>query len=467
MMASEISRQTILVGEDESVVRGFLDMTLRSQGYNVEMAWDGNEVLARLREPLPVDAVLLDVMMPSRNGLETLREIRRLDSTLPVIMLSCLSTPVTVVEAMKVGANDFLAKPVTHEHLRLALKKALDGGDTQPEQPYLPSQHTPHRTFYGSHREMREIQEAVRRISHSNCPIVIQGETGTGKEMLARDLHAQSPLAQKPFVKLNCASVPAELMESELFGYERGAFTGAYRRKPGIFDLADGGTLLLDEIGDMDSRLQAKLLQVLQDQEYRRLGGSETVRVDVRVIAATHRDLEHAMLNNQFRQDLFYRLNVFSFHLPPLRQRREDLPAIAGFLLRKHSGNESSEALLTPSLLNAFAEYDWPGNIRELENVIRKLIVLRTPEATISDLAKARRRRTPAQPQEDFENTGSVPAAAPPVLERVARHKEESETEAILIALNSSHWNRKQAATLLKIDYKALLYKMKKLGIGC
>jgi two-component system response regulator AtoC len=304
------------------------------------MAGDGNEVLARLREPLPVDAVLLDVMMPSRNGLETLREIRRLDSNLPVIMLSCLSTPVTVVEAMKVGASDFLAKPVTHEHLRLALKKALDGGYAQPEQPALPSQHARHGTFYGSHREMREIQEAVRRISNSNCPIVIQGETGTGKEMLARDLHAQSPLAQKPFIKLNCASVPAELMESELFGYERGAFTGAYRRKPGIFDLADGGTLLLDEIGDMDSRLQAKLLQVLQDQEYRRLGGSETVRVDVRVIAATHRDLEHAMLNNEFRQDLFYRLNVFSFHLPPLRQRREDLPAIAGFLLRKHAGNE-------------------------------------------------------------------------------------------------------------------------------
>jgi two-component system response regulator AtoC len=463
MMPSEISRQTILVGEDESVVRGFLDMTLRSQGYNVEMAGDGNEVLARLREPLPVDAVLLDVMMPSRDGLETLREIRRLDSNLPVIMLSCLSTPVTVVEAMKVGASDFLAKPVTHEHLRLALKKVLEGGGTQPEQPCLPSHHDANGTFYGSHKEMREIQEAVRRISSSNCPIVIQGETGTGKEMLARDLHAQSPLAQKPFIKLNCASVPAELMESELFGYERGAFTGAYRRKPGIFDLADGGTLLLDEIGDMESRLQAKLLQVLQDQEYRRLGGSETVRVDVRVIAATHRDLEQAMLNNEFRQDLFYRLNVFSFHLPPLRQRREDLPGIAGFLLRKHAGTESSEALLTPSLLNAFAGYDWPGNIRELENVIRKLIVLRSPDAITDDLAKAKRCRTPAAPREASDDSIS-PAD---VLGHVARHKEERETEAILVALNSSRWNRKQAAALLKIDYKALLYKMKKLGIGC
>jgi len=253
------------------------------------------------------------------------------------------------------------------------------------------------------------------------------------------------------------------LMESELFGYERGAFTGAYRRKPGIFDLADGGTLLLDEIGDMESRLQAKLLQVLQDQEYRRLGGSETVRVDVRVIAATHRDLEQAMLNNEFREDLFYRLNVFSFHLPPLRERREDLPAIAGFLLRKHSGTESSEALLTPALLDAFAVYDWPGNIRELENVIRKLIVLGTPDAIIRDLSKAKRRRIPAAPREVSDDSVSPSD----VLGHVARHKEERETEAIMIALNSSRWNRKQAAALLKIEYKALLYKMKKLGIGC
>ena len=464
MMAEETSRQTILIGEDESVVRGYLDMTLRSQGYNVEMAGDGNEVLARLREPLAIDAVLLDVMMPSRNGLETLREIRRMDSNLPVIMLSCLSTPVTVVEAMKVGASDFLAKPVTHEHLRLALKRVLDGAGTHAEHSALAPRVATDGTFYGSHKGMREIQDAVRRISASDCPVVIQGETGTGKEMLARDLHAQSPLAGKPFIKLNCAAVPAELMESELFGYERGAFTGAFRRKPGIFDLADGGTLLLDEIGDMDLRLQAKLLQVLQDQEYRRLGGSETVRVDVRVIAATHRDLEHAMLNNDFRQDLFYRLNVFSFHIPPLRQRLEDLPTLAEFLLRKHAGGEYPDALLTPALLEAFTAYDWPGNVRELENIIRKLVVMRSPEIIIEDLAKAKQRRVRTRPHEDDEST---PVPQTPVLERVARHKAESETEAILVALNSSRWNRKQAAALLKIDYKALLYKMKKLGIGC
>jgi two-component system response regulator AtoC len=480
------SRQTILIGEDESEVRGFLDMTLRCQGYQVELAEDGEEVLAHLRAHPGIHAVLLDIMMPTKDGMETLREIRQIDGDLPVLMLSGLATPLNIVEAMKFGATDFLAKPITHEHLRNALRKALD---TDPRATIATSRISPPpveasqlRTspaktspaqdverpltgmFYGSHAKMREIRAVVRKIAASDCPVIIQGETGSGKEMLARELHDQSPRAAKPFLKLNCAAVPSELMESELFGYERGAFTGAYHRKAGIFELSNGGTLLLDEIGDMDLRLQAKLLQVLQDHEFRRLGGRETVHVEVRVIAATHRDLEQALLDNSFRQDLFYRLNVFSFHLPPLRHRTEDLPGIADFLLKKYSQPDQIEPMLTSRLLAAFADYEWPGNIRELENVIRKLTVLRDPELILADLARNRRPRTPVtlsgEPHEEAQ------PASPSILEHVRQHNDKHESEAILTALQSTRWNRKQAAAMLKIEYKALLYRMKKLGIG-
>jgi len=468
------SPQTILIGEDESEVRGFLDMTLRCQGYQVEMAEDGEEVLARLRSGKGIHAVLLDIMMPSKDGMETLREIRQLDGNLPVLMLSGLATPTKIVEAMKFGATDFLAKPISHEHLRQALRKALDA-DAQPVSSPAPIKASAAAEpagsppalagmFYGSHGQMREIRAVIRKIADSDCPVIIQGETGSGKEMLARELHDRSPRAGKPFLKLNCAAVPSELMESELFGYERGAFTGAYQRKAGIFELATGGTLLLDEIGDMDLRLQAKLLQVLQDHEFRRLGGRETVRVEVRVIAATHRDLEQALLDNTFREDLFYRLNVFSFRLPPLRHRPEDIPGIAAFLLRKYSQQDPAGPLLTPRLLGAFADYDWPGNIRELENISRKLIVLRDPELIVADLGRSKRPRTP--PGSTPEMEVSADADVPLILEHVRQHNDKHETEAILAALQSTRWNRKQAATLLKIDYKALLYRMKKLGIG-
>ena len=463
MLNSEQPRQTILVGEDESEVRGFLEMTLRCQGYQVELAEDGDEVLAHLRDCPPVSAVLLDIMMPNKDGMETLREIRRIDSNLPVVMLSGLAAPIKIVEAMKIGATDFLAKPVNHEHLRQALRKAIDVG-RQMESPAAPAAPPPtsalDRMFYGSHSEMRDIRAVIRKIADSDCPVIIQGETGSGKEMLAREVHHQSPRSSKPFLKLNCAAVPSDLMESELFGYERGAFTGAYQRKAGIFELADGGTLLLDEIGDMDLRLQAKLLQVLQDQEFRRLGGRETVHVEVRIIAATHRNLEQAMLENTFREDLFYRLNVFCFHLPPLRRRGEDILEIAKFLLQKYSVADEPERLLTPRLLATFSDYDWPGNIRELENVVRRLLVLRDPELIAAELASARDRRKPT-PAEQIPDR-----ASPLILEQVRQHNDKNETAAILTALESTRWNRKQAAALLKIDYKALLYRMKKLNIA-
>jgi transcriptional regulator with GAF, ATPase, and Fis domain len=289
-----------------------------------------------------------------------------------------------------------------------------------------------------------------------------------GKEVLARQLHSLSRRAHKPFFKLNCAALPSELVESELFGYERGAFTGAFQRKPGMFELADSGTLLLDEIGDMDFKLQAKLLQVLQDHEFQRLGGKETVRVDVRVIAATHNDLEVSISAGKFRQDLYYRLNVVTLYVPPLRELRDDIIPLTEFLLRKHCREPLPE--ITPQLRQALLAHDWPGNVRELENVVRKFAILRNAAAIARDLQTRATRRTfmgAAAAMGEMGGTGRVSAAREPepILEQVTRAKQQAETEAIIAALNTMRWNRKKAAVLLKIDYKALLYKMKKLGI--
>jgi len=312
---------------------------------------------------------------------------------------------------------------------------------------------------------MQEVYAMAAAVGPSDTPVLIQGETGVGKEVLARQLHSLSLRAHKPFFKLNCAALPSELVESELFGYERGAFTGAFQRKPGMFELADGGTLLLDEIGDMDFKLQAKLLQVLQDHEFQRLGGKETVRVDVRVIAATHNDLEKAIAGGKFRQDLYYRLNVVTLYVPPLRERKDDIIPLAKILSEKHAHGDANKIDITPQLQQALLVHDWPGNVRELENVIRKLVVLRDPQLISRDLnERAARRSISVTPSLSVSTVETVPVSAP-ILEQVRRAKHQAETEAILAALTSTQWNRKKAAPLLKIDYKALLYKMKKLGI--
>lgn len=460
--------QTILVAEDELEVRNYLEMALKCQGYTVEVAEDGEEVIAILQSAgQGIAAVLLDIMMPRKDGFETLREIRSLYKDLPVIMVSGVSHPVNVVEAIKSGATDFIGKPADHEELRKAIQSALERRHSAVSREPEPAPATAERQMLtGFSPYMKELYSLLPHISWSEAPVLIQGETGAGKEVLAREIHARSRRAKKPFLKLNCAALPSELVESELFGYERGAFTGAFQKKPGMFELADGGTLLLDEIGDMDFKLQAKLLQVLQDQEFQRLGGKETVKVDVRVIAATHRDLETAISEGAFRQDLYYRLNVITLVVPALRDRREDLIPLAEFLLQKHATPGAPPPVITPALKQAMLAHSWPGNVRELENVIRRLIILKDPDAIARDLrAKAARRIS-------MESVSQVQAQVPEstggettILEQVSKAKQNAERTAIVAALNSTHWNRKKAATLLKIDYKALLYKMKKLGI--
>jgi two-component system, NtrC family, response regulator AtoC len=461
---------SILVAEDEPEIRNCLELQLRCRGYAVQHAENGDEVLNVVREGSGsgVSLILLDIMMPCRDGIETLREIRRFDKTLPIIVLSGLSSPTTIVEAMKLGANDFLAKPVGNDQLIEAIQRALEprivmnhGALNAPKESFL--SRAPQHQFAGGASWMMKMETLLRQVGASDAPVLLGGETGVGKEVLARLLHANSPRATNRFLKVNCAALPSELIESELFGYERGAFTGAVKTKPGKFDMADGGTILLDEIGDMDFRLQAKLLQVLQDQEFERLGGSETIRVNIRVMAATHADLEKSIREGRFREDLYYRLNVINILVPPLRERADEIPLLAAHFLKKFSAGGVAPGV-TPALHQALLGYHWPGNVRELENFMRKYAVLQDSEAAAEEL----RLKFGSKPRA-VAVAAPQPAAPEPIvpstLERVTEVQKRAEAEAILAALHRTRWNRKQAASLLCVDYKALLYKMKKLEI--
>jgi two-component system response regulator AtoC len=459
--------RTILVLEDEPEVFDYLEMALKCMDYSVELLQDGEEALSCLRAGRSdIAAVLLDMMLPNEDGLETLRAIREIDSHVPVIIVSGASSTFNVVTAMKNGASDFLSKPVAHEDLRLAVTKAMEKRSAFYAPPAR-SVTSSTETFLGNDPQMKEIQELIRQIGWSEIPVLIRGETGAGKEVLARELHAQSPRSNKLFLKLNCAALPSELVESELFGYERGAFTGAFQKKLGKFELADSGTILLDEIGDMDVRLQAKLLQVLQDHEFQRIGGKENIRVNVRVIAATHRDLEKAIADGSFREDLYYRLNVISLQVPPLRERKDDIIPLTEFLMQKHATKGVHSPTITPDLQDAMRTYHWPGNVRELENFVLKFMILRHAEMLAGELrAKTGRKPLVVMHGQHFQGrVEKVDNETAPIFEQVTKAKHQAETAAIVAALNGTRWNRRRAAALLKIDYKALLYKMKKLGV--
>ena len=458
-MLAEVNSQVMLVVSDDPEARSYLEMALRCEGFEVEATADQEEAMQCLQGGAPVCAVLLDTSI--HDGLQVLRDIRNLERHLPIVAMSTNVSSGAVVEIMRAGANDFLTKPVNPDALQRALSNVFAGPSIESFRPEPTL--TLNEAFLGASPNIRSIHKLLPPVAWSEAPVLIQGETGVGKEVLARQIHSLSRRSHKPFFKLNCAALPSELVESELFGYERGAFTGAFQRKPGMFELADGGTLLLDEIGDMDFKLQAKLLQVLQDHEFQRLGGKETVRVDVRVIAATHNDLERAISQDKFRQDLYYRLNVVSLYVPPLRDLREDILPLTQFLLKKHCGDPPPE--ITPQLREALLSHDWPGNVRELENAVRKLAILRNPDVIARDLMTRASRRTLMQAP-DLAPRPSPQPLPQPILEQVTRAKHQAETDAILAALNTMRWNRKKAAALLKIDYKALLYKMKKLGIN-
>jgi two-component system response regulator AtoC len=385
------------------------------------------------------------------------QEVRKRRHGLPVILFADETADSDIERVIESGGARFLEKPLHHKRLINEIESLIHHAASiaPATEPWVEFLETPY---------MSQMDATLRRVGTSDIPILVQGETGVGKEVMARQIHAYSKRAREPFVKVNCAALPSELVESELFGYQRGAFTGAVKDRPGLFERAEGGTILLDEIGDMDFRLQAKLLQVLQDSEFHRLGSGELVRVNARVMAATHQDLQKAIEERRFREDLFYRLNVVSIRIPPLRERKTEIPILAHNLLKKHNGSGEALPVLTPSLQSAMLQYHWPGNIRELENLMRRYLVMRDAGSLIQELRRLSRANGQDKAEECLEAVESTQPAS--VLQEAERAKCEAERTAILNALEATRWSRKQAAALLKIDYKAFLYKMKKLGIA-
>ncbi|WP_257460927.1 sigma-54-dependent transcriptional regulator [Archangium lipolyticum] len=537
-----MDRIAVLVVDDEEQVRTFLAELLGSSGYQVRCASNGTQALEMLAGG-SFDVVLLDVMMPEMSGLEVLRRYRSSGGNAPVIVLSALSGAEDAMRAMKLGASDYLSKPFGNDELEDAMARAL--GSRMPARQ--PAASAPvaaqsaalvdagaERLLISHSPAMRRVRALVERIADTDVPVLLLGESGTGKEVIAREVHARSNRRNRPFIKVNCAALPGELLESELFGHERGAFTGATAEKPGKFELADQGTIFLDEIGEMAIRLQAKLLQVLQDEEFFRVGGKKSVRVDSRVVVATNRDLEREIELGNFREDLFYRLNVVAIRLPPLRERPEDVVPLTDHFLKKYGRQYmSGVAELPPEVLRAFTEYEWPGNVRELENMVRRLCVLKDPTLVLDELRAGGRApasapslptsyagdgdveppaptvvRTPvtvpaagggtAVQVLEMPSKGNVPPAEVPanqVVPPVVRYANPfdvpqppppppsvpegemslkdigkraamlAEREAILAMLQRTAWNKRRAASKLRISYKALLYKIKECGI--
>ena len=457
----------VLVVDDAEGIRTYLANLLEVFGYHVDTAEDGRSALALFEAGAAPDVVLMDVMMPGIDGIETLRRLRARDPRVPVVMLSVVGKASTIVEALQLGAVDYLNKPFEEEELEATLRKVLERRGLEEERKRLLAEleHS-HRGAVWHGAAMKRVRELLDQVAPVNVTVLIQGESGVGKEVVARALHDSSPRSDHTFVKVNCAALPEDLLESELFGYERGAFTGAVSRKPGKFEVADQGTIFLDEIGEMSPGLQAKLLQVLQDATFSRLGGNREIHVDVRVICATHQPLIQMVAASTFREDLYHRLNVVDIQIPPLRERREEIPALVETFLHRFA-LKYGKAPRQPSaaLMRAFERYPFPGNIRELENMIKRVVVLETEQPVLEELLTGQRvRRGPSRLagliDELAESAGDVP------LKEVGRRAAlEAEKETIESILARTDWNRKKAAALLGVSYKTLLQKIRECGL--
>jgi two-component system response regulator AtoC len=456
----------VLVVDDSEAIRTYLRNLLPVLGYDVVLAEHGVRALEILEREAP-DVVLLDVMMPDMDGLETLRKIRRRLPDVPVIMLSVVHKAATVVEAMSLGAADYLEKPFEEQELEAALERVLEAGAGAEHVPSggLPGREKP--TFLWASEQMSRIREILEQIGDAGVTVLIHGESGVGKEVVARTVHELSTRRGNRFVKVNCAALPEELLESELFGYERGAFTGATSRKEGKFEVASSGTMFLDEIGEMSPKLQAKLLQVLQDGEFSRLGGHDEVRVDVRVVAATNRNLEEMVGQGAFREDLYYRLNVVNVRVPPLRERRQEIPVLTDYFLELYSQEYRRELLpLSDRLKQGFAEYPWPGNVRELENMVKRIVVLQREDTIAEEIFGATQQlalnASEAEPEPELDPTQEG-VSLRDIGKRAAR---EAERRALRRVLYETNWNRKKAAKILEVSYKTLLQKIKECGLA-
>jgi len=449
----------ILVIDDDPKVPWILSEGLKE--FEIVSARDGVEGISAARDEHP-QLVLLDIKMPGMDGLEVLSRLKEQNSGQEVIMLSGHGDTQHIVESIRLGAAEFINKPFdvreVEIHIRKVLERSLLKEENLKMRKRLSHYEAQHR-MVGDSARMSDLKSLVEQVADSELAVLIRGESGTGKEIIARMVHALSGRAEQEFVKVNCAAIPRDLLESELFGYEKGAFTGAVRNKPGRFEIADGGTMFLDEVGDMPLELQSKLLQVVEQNEFVRVGGVHNIKVDVRIVCATNRDLEEEISQKQFRDDLFYRLNEITLPIPPLRERREDIPMLVDYFLRKYTQEYKRDFRpLSPEALRFLQSQKWPGNVRQLENLIKQVVV-RDDEQILYDLLETK-------PSVD-DPLGPLPPVAGDedgtlsLKKRVSRAVEREERRLISEVLRRTNWNRRKASKILEISYRSLLYKIK------
>jgi DNA-binding NtrC family response regulator len=453
--------QTVLLVEDKESMARMLKETLESEGYRSIIARDGAEGIRLLKEN-HVDLVLSDLKLPKKDGIEVLKASKAENPLAPVIMMTAFGTVETAVRAMKEGAFDFITKPFDTDHLLLLIKRALEAQRLRAENTLLKEELA---SKYGSPRiigksaGILDVARKIRKVAPGKTTVLLLGESGTGKELFARAIHNLSPRNSGPFVPINCAAIPGELLESDLFGHERGAFTGADARKLGKFELAEKGTIFLDEIAEMDLSLQAKLLRVLQEGEIERVGGLGPIGIDVRVVAASNKDIEKAVEEGLFREDLFYRLNGFPILIPPLRERKDDIPLLADFFISKYRVELGAGVRgIAGEAMEILVDYPWKGNVRELENCIERAIILCDGNVITAEHLSLNLQRTLESSLKDLPVDGTLEDAA----KRAAR---VAETQRILRALKETRGNKSRAAELLSVSYKTLLTKIKDYGI--
>jgi DNA-binding NtrC family response regulator len=451
----------ILIVDDEEVLRDVLDAVLRREGFEVAMAASGEEALSVLDEDDSIDLVILDIMLPGISGIDTLRAIRISNPSLPVIIITAFSSIDGAIEAMKHGAFHYIPKPFKNEEVILTVNKALEQKRLSRENERLKeelSEKYAYANIIGKSEPMRKVYDLIRLAAPSRSNILVAGESGTGKELVAKAIHHASPRARNAFVTVNSGSLPPELLESSLFGHMKGSFTGAIATKRGLFEVADGGSIFLDEIGNINLETQAKLLRVIQEKEFMRLGSVDTIKVDVRIIAATNADLTKLMAENRFREDLFYRLNVINIALPPLRRRREDIPLLVAHFLDKYAEeNKRKVREVTPDAMRILLDHPWPGNVRELENTIERATVLCTGDRIGVDLLPDYLRF----PQQTDQPAMIVPSEGLSLKDAVSRY----ERGMILQSLEMANGVQKRAAELLQLKPSTLNEMMKRLGI--
>jgi len=449
-------REKILIVDDEERMRRVLQMMLEREGYEVKLAEHGAEALSLLAQE-PFDLLITDMRMPEMNGLELLKNIKKIDERIPVIIITAYGTIQNAVEAMKHGAYDYILKPFDMEEMKTIISRALELERLRREREFLREEVWQQYRFedlIGRSPAMRNIFSQITRIAKTKSTVLITGESGTGKELVARAIHINSPRANAPFVAINCAALPENLLESELFGHVKGAFTGAVESHPGKFERADGGTLFLDEVSSMSPALQAKLLRVLETQEFERVGGTNTIKVDVRIIAATNKNLEELIREGKFREDLYFRLNVVPIKIPPLRERREDIPLLVRHFVEKFCKEMGKKIKsISKAAMEALVEYDWPGNVRELQNIIERAVVLSEGDTiTVNDL--------PFRPEIPTVQIGDLPYKE--AKERLISRFERDYFEKLL---KETGGNISQAARRAGMDRKNFYDKIKRLGL--